>query len=70
MIGVSESMLLGSRLGMDPKVLAKVLSTSTGRCWSVDTYNPYPGVMENVPSSRNYTGGFQSSLMFKGKSIK
>lgn len=28
-----------------------------------DTYNPVPGVMEGVPSSRNYEGGFASNLM-------
>jgi hypothetical protein len=28
-----------------------------------DTYNPVPGVMEGVPSSRNYSGGFTSKLM-------
>jgi len=58
-------MNLGVRLGMEPKLLAKILNTSTGRCWSTDSYNPYPGVMENVPSSRNYTGGFGVNLMAK-----
>ena len=28
-----------------------VLSSSTGRCWSVDTYNPVPGVTPGVPGS-------------------
>jgi 3-hydroxyisobutyrate dehydrogenase len=28
-----------------------------------DTYNPVPGVLEGVPSSRNYDGGFTSKLM-------
>ncbi|XP_052202013.1 probable 3-hydroxyisobutyrate dehydrogenase, mitochondrial isoform X11 [Diospyros lotus] len=30
-----------------------------------DSYNPVPGVMEGVPSSRNYDGGFASKLMAK-----
>jgi hypothetical protein len=34
--------------------LASILGSATGRCWSVDTYNPVPGVMSNVPSSNNY----------------
>ena len=50
---------------MDPKVLAGIVNTSTGRCWSSDTYNPCPGVMEGVPSSRNYEGGFGTTLMAK-----
>lgn len=41
------------------------MSTSTARCWSVDTYNPCPGVMEGVPSSRGYAGGFGVDLMLK-----
>jgi 3-hydroxyisobutyrate dehydrogenase len=65
MIGVSEAMSLGAALGIDPKVLAGIINTSSGRCWSSDTYNPYPGVMENVPASRGYTGGFGADLMLK-----
>lgn len=65
MAGVSEAMALGVKLGMDPKVLAGIINTSSGRCWSSDTYNPWPGVMENVPASRGYTGGFGTALMLK-----
>ena len=54
MIGVSETMNLGINLGLDPKLLTSILSSATGRCWSVDTYNPVPGVMPNVPSSNSY----------------
>ena len=28
-------------------------------------YNPYPGIMENVPASNDYKGGFASVLMRK-----
>lgn len=65
MVGVAESMSLGVALGMDPQVLAEVINSSTGRCWSSDTYNPFPGVLENVPSSRGYSGGFATDLMVK-----
>ena len=65
MIGTAEAMALGVSLGMDAKVLAGIINTSSGRCWSSDTYNPYPGVLENVPASRGYTGGFGSDLMLK-----
>jgi len=65
MIGVSEAMNLGQQLGLDAKLLAGILGAATGRCWSVDTYNPVPGVMENVPSSNEYKGGFGSALMLK-----
>lgn len=65
MIGTAEAMNLGVSLGMDPKTLAGIINTSSGRCWSSDTYNPYPGVMEGVPSSRGYSGGFGTDLMLK-----
>lgn len=65
MIGVSEAMSLGAALGMDPKVLASVINTSSGRCWSSDTYNPFPGVLPNVPAARGYSGGFAADLMLK-----
>uniref|UniRef100_UPI00358E76AE 3-hydroxyisobutyrate dehydrogenase, mitochondrial-like isoform X1 n=1 Tax=Myxine glutinosa TaxID=7769 RepID=UPI00358E76AE len=65
MIGTAETMNLGIRLGLDPKLLAQVLNTSSGRCWSSDTYNPVPGVMQGVPSDNNYQGGFVTSLMAK-----
>uniref|UniRef100_A0A8C6V9E3 3-hydroxyisobutyrate dehydrogenase n=1 Tax=Neogobius melanostomus TaxID=47308 RepID=A0A8C6V9E3_9GOBI len=65
MIGTAETMNLGIRLGLDPKLLAQVLNMSSGRCWSSDTYNPVPGVMEGVPSANNYQGGFGTTLMAK-----
>ncbi|CAG8661094.1 6469_t:CDS:2, partial [Ambispora leptoticha] len=65
MIGVSETMNLGIKLGMDPKLLANILNTSSGRCWSSDTYNPVPGILPNVPSSNEYKGGFATKLMAK-----
>jgi 3-hydroxyisobutyrate dehydrogenase len=65
MIGVAEAMNLGAALGIDPKVLAGIINTSSGRCWSSDTYNPYPGVLDNVPAARGYSGGFGTDLMLK-----
>jgi 3-hydroxyisobutyrate dehydrogenase len=65
MIATSEGMALAAKLGMDPKIFAGIVNTSSGRCWSSDTYNPYPGVLENVPASRGYSGGFGADLMLK-----
>ncbi len=65
MSAVSEALVLGEKLGMDPKVLSQIFNTSTARCWSSDSYNPFPGVMDNVPSSRDYEGGFACALMLK-----
>ncbi|PPB83905.1 NADP-dependent 3-hydroxyisobutyrate dehydrogenase-like protein [Mycetohabitans endofungorum] len=65
MMGVAEAMSLGVSLGIDPAVLAGIISTSTGRCWSSDTYNPYPGVLPNAPAACGYSGGFATVLMLK-----
>ena len=54
---------------MDKKVLAGILNTSSGRCWSSDTYNPVPGVIEGIPPSNNYEGGFACGLMTKDLSL-
>jgi 3-hydroxyisobutyrate dehydrogenase len=65
MIATAEGMALAAKLGMDPKVFAGIANTSSGRCWSSDTYNPYPGVIETAPANRGYSGGFGSDLMLK-----
>lgn len=38
---------------------------SSGRNWTLEVYNPYPQVLDNVPSSNHYQGGFMSKLMQK-----
>ncbi|RWR88730.1 putative 3-hydroxyisobutyrate dehydrogenase, mitochondrial isoform X1 [Cinnamomum micranthum f. kanehirae] len=65
MLGVSEAFALGQSLGITASTLTKIFNCSSARCWSSDSYNPVPGVMEGVPSSRNYGGGFSSKLMAK-----
>lgn len=65
MIGVAEAMALGVSLGMDAKVLAGIINTSSGRCWSSEINNPFPGVLENAPAARGYSGGFGTDLMLK-----
>ena len=58
-------MLIHCRLGLEPKLLAKILNMSSGRCWSSEMYNPYPGIVEGVPSNNDYKGGFGTALMMK-----
>ncbi|CAB3372889.1 Hypothetical predicted protein [Cloeon dipterum] len=65
MAGVAEAMNLGIRLGLDGKQLMDIINNSTGRCWSSEIYNPVPGLMPNVPSARDYEGGFYSGLIAK-----
>lgn len=65
MIGSCEALALGVANGLDPKVLSEIMQKSSGRNWSLEVYNPWPGVMDNVPSARGYQGGFQTDLMAK-----
>ena len=65
MIGTSEAIALGLANGLDPKVLSEVMRRSSGGNWALEKYNPLPGVMEGVPASRGYSGGFGADLMLK-----
>ncbi|MCD1278238.1 3-hydroxyisobutyrate dehydrogenase [Psychrobacter sp. CCUG 69069] len=65
MAGTAEAINLGVKNGLDPKVLSDIMLQSSGRNWTLEVYNPYPQVMENVPSSNGYQGGFTSKLMQK-----
>ena len=65
MAGTSEALALGVANGLDPKVLSDIIAKSSGRNWATELYNPWPGVMENVPASREYSGGFGTDLMLK-----
>jgi 3-hydroxyisobutyrate dehydrogenase len=65
MIGTAESLQLGVDNGLDPAVLSEIMLNSSGGNWSLEKYNPYPGVMPDVPASRNYEGGFMNMLMLK-----
>ncbi|SFN59097.1 3-hydroxyisobutyrate dehydrogenase [Marinobacter pelagius] len=65
MAGTSEALALGVRNGLDPAVLSEIMKQSSGGNWALNVYNPWPGVMEGVPASRDYQGGFLVNLMTK-----
>lgn len=68
MIATSEAMLLGQKLGLKPDLLARVINSSTGRCWSSEVNNPAPGALlpsKSTPADRDWQGGFTSKLMAK-----
>jgi 3-hydroxyisobutyrate dehydrogenase len=65
MAGTAEALALGVENGLDPAVLSEVMKQSSGGNWSLNVYNPFPGVMEGVPASRQYEGGFLTDLMSK-----
>ena len=65
MIGTTEALEMGVRNGLDPAVLSEIMLASSGRNWSLEVYNPYPGVMEGAPASKGYEPGFMVDLMVK-----
>ncbi len=65
MLGTCEALNLGVSQGLDPALLSTIMQKSSGRNWSLEVYNPWPGVMPQAPASQNYRGGFQSQLMLK-----
>ncbi|QCZ93549.1 3-hydroxyisobutyrate dehydrogenase [Salinimonas iocasae] len=65
MAGTSEALQLAIDNGLDPKVMSDIMLQSSGSNWTLEKYNPCPGVMENVPSSNDYAGGFMVKLMNK-----
>ena len=65
MTGTAEALQLGIDNGLDPKTLSEIMLKSSGCNWSLEKYNPVPGVMAGVPASNNYQGGFMVDLMLK-----
>ncbi|MBT2151676.1 3-hydroxyisobutyrate dehydrogenase [Pseudoalteromonas tetraodonis] len=65
MAGTSEAIQMGINNGLDAKVLSDIMSASSGRNWTLELYNPCPGVMDTAPASNNYKPGFMVDLMAK-----
>ncbi|MBU2135952.1 MAG: 3-hydroxyisobutyrate dehydrogenase [Alphaproteobacteria bacterium] len=65
MIGVCEALTLAEGLGLDPERFFEIASTSSGQCWSLTAYSPWPGQVAAAPSNRNYEGGFATAMMLK-----
>jgi len=65
MIGVCESFNLAEKLNLSWERLYDVVSTSSGSCWSVNTYCPAPGIGPDSPADRDYRPGFAADLMLK-----
>ncbi|MEM8493152.1 MAG: 3-hydroxyisobutyrate dehydrogenase [Pseudomonadota bacterium] len=65
MLGTCEALAMGERHGLDPKVLSDIMLASSGRNWSLEVYNPWPGVQEASSASNGYQGGFRTDLMVK-----
>lgn len=65
MIGTCEAFALAEKLGLSQSALFDVVSTSSGSCWSVNTYCPVPGIGPKSPADNGYKPGFAAALMLK-----
>jgi 3-hydroxyisobutyrate dehydrogenase len=65
MIGVCEAIALAEKLGLDPEKFFEISSQSSGQCWSLTSYCPWPGPVATAPSNRGYEGGFAVAMMLK-----
>jgi 3-hydroxyisobutyrate dehydrogenase len=65
MLGVCEAFALAEKLGLAPERFFEIASQSSGQCWSLTAYCPWPGPVPTAPSNRGYQGGFLTSLMLK-----
>lgn len=65
MVGVCETFLLAKKLGLEPQKLYEISSNASGQCWSLSTYPPVAGLVENVPANNNFQPGFAAKMMLK-----
>lgn len=64
-LATAEALNLGMRMGINPRQLANIFSSSTAQSTICDKWNPVPGLSPNAPSSHGYKGGFKIQLMRK-----
>jgi 3-hydroxyisobutyrate dehydrogenase len=65
MIAVCEAFTLADKIGLDRQAVFDVVSTSSGSCWSMNTYCPVPGIGPKSPADNDYKPGFAAALMLK-----
>jgi 3-hydroxyisobutyrate dehydrogenase len=65
MIGVCEAFALAEKLGLEPDRFFEIANKSSGQCWSLTSYCPWPGPVPAAPSNRGYEGGFATAMMLK-----
>ncbi|MDI3329402.1 MAG: 3-hydroxyisobutyrate dehydrogenase [Micrococcus sp.] len=61
----SEGSQLAARLGLDPKVFWEIVSVSSGRSWSQQTWYPVPGIIPTAAANNNFEATFRVDLAAK-----
>jgi 3-hydroxyisobutyrate dehydrogenase len=65
MLGVCEAFALAEKLGLAADRFFDIAAKSSGQCWSLTAYCPWPGPVPTAPSNSGYEGGFLTALMLK-----
>ncbi|MFC9892151.1 3-hydroxyisobutyrate dehydrogenase [Nocardia sp. NPDC127579] len=65
MIGLSEAIVLGEKLGLSHEKFFDVVSTASGQSWALTSYCPVPGPVPASPANNDYQPGFATALMSK-----
>ncbi|WP_107654424.1 3-hydroxyisobutyrate dehydrogenase [Nocardia suismassiliense] len=65
MIGLSEALVLGEKLGLTHQSFFDVVSTASGQSWALTSYCPVPGPVPASPANNDYQPGFATALMNK-----
>lgn len=65
MIGLSEALVLGEKLGLTHDKFYDVVSTASGQSWALTSYCPVPGPVPTSPANNDYQPGFATALMNK-----
>ncbi|MGV9667545.1 3-hydroxyisobutyrate dehydrogenase [Nocardia niigatensis] len=65
MIGLSEAIVLGEKLGLTHDKFFDVVSTASGQSWALTSYCPVPGPVPGSPANNDYQPGFATALMSK-----
>ena len=65
MAAVCEAFALAEKLGLDAARFFEIASQSSGQCWSLTSYCPWPGLVPAAPANRDYEAGFATAMMLK-----
>ena len=69
MVAAAEAFAMGRASGVDPKILHEVIRASSGGGWVMEKDPPYPGLVDDAPSSKGFEAGFTVDLMLKDTSL-
>lgn len=65
MLALSQCYSVANSNSMDLNLFQELIDNSSGNSWSNSNYCPAPNIIKSVPSSNQYSPGFDISLMIK-----